>query len=281
VEVSRNKIEIGFAACSFIVGMVLLLSVGGALQYQFGMVGLMLTELMILAVALLSTRISRMDFRRVFRVRRSSGLEWLGSLFVYLGAFFGAAAVSYLLSWLVPRAAETSAEINGFILSGGFIFALVGVTILPGICEEAWHRGYLLSSLRSIKSVAFRVVIMGLAFGLFHFDPTRFLQTMILGFALSFMRVKTDSMLPSIVFHCLNNLISVALVFALSSLSQNLPEQALQAAEVSSGSLSLAMLAPLVIGALAFCVLFLALARLVFGVVDKRRAVAQAWPPPA
>jgi membrane protease YdiL (CAAX protease family) len=280
VEVSRNRIEIGFAAGSFIVGMVLLLSVGGALQYQFGMVGLMLTELMILAVALLSTRISRMDFRQVFRVGRSSGLEWLGSLFVYLGAFFGAAAVSYLLSWLVPRAVETSAEINGFILSGGFIFALIGVTILPGICEEAWHRGYLLSSLGSIKSVALRVIIMGLAFGLFHFDPTRFLQTMILGFALSFMRIKTDNLLPSIVFHCLNNLISVVLVFVLSSLSQNLPEQALQAAEVSSGSLSLGMLTPLVIGALAFCVLFLALARLVFGAVDKRRATAQAWPPP-
>jgi membrane protease YdiL (CAAX protease family) len=261
--------------------MFLLLSVGGALQYQFGMVGLMLTEFMILAVALLSIRISRMDFRQVLRVRRSSGLEWLGSLLVYLSAFFGAATVSYLLSWLVPRTAETSAEINGFILSGGFIFALVGVTILPGICEEAWHRGYLLSSLRSIKSVVFRVIIMGLAFGLFHFDPTRFLQTMILGFALSFMRIKTDNMLPSIAFHCLNNLISVVLVFVLSSLSQSLPEQAIQVAEASQGSSFPGMLIFLAIIALFFCVLFFVLARKVFGAVDRRRTVAQVWAPPS
>jgi membrane protease YdiL (CAAX protease family) len=274
-KMSRNKIEIGFAICSFIVGMVLLLSVGGALQYQFGMVGLILTELMILAVALLSTRISRMDFRQVFRVRRSSGLEWLGSFLVYLGAFAGAAAVSYLLSWLVPSTAEASAEINGFILSGGFILALIGVTVLPGICEEAWHRGYLLSSLGSIRSVALRVIIMGLAFGLFHFDPTRFLQTMILGFALSFMRIKTDNMLPSIVFHCLNNLISISLVFVLSSLSQRLPEQALQVAEASQAQGSLYLV--LIVGALFFCALFLVLARWVFRVVDKRRA----WPPPS
>jgi membrane protease YdiL (CAAX protease family) len=289
MEVPRNRIV--FAAFSFVIGMVMLLVFGGALQYQFGMVGMVLTELMILAVALLSTLASRLDFRQVFRIKRSSGLEWLGSFLVYLSAFFAAGAASYLLSWLMPSVAETGAVLNEFILSGGFILALIGVTVLPGICEEAWHRGFLLSSLGSIKSVAARVIIMGLVFGLFHFDPTRFLQTMILGFALTFIRIKTDNLLPSITFHCFNNLISVALVFVLSLLTQSIPEQALEAAGATQGPMPLGTLFALVTGALSLSVLCFTLSRHVFRIVDRRRAslAAQAaqqpvspdWPAPS
>jgi membrane protease YdiL (CAAX protease family) len=271
-----------FAVFSFIIGMIMLLALGGMLQYRLGMVGMILTELMILAVALLSTLASRLDFRQVFRVRRSSGLEWLGSFLTYLSAFFAAAAVSYLLTRVMPSVVETGAEINDFILSGGFILALIGVTVLPGICEEAWHRGFLLSSLGSIKSIAARVIIMGVVFGLFHFDPTRFLQTMILGFALSYMRLKTDNMLPSIVFHCLNNFLSVTLAFLLSALTQGMPEQMLQATEASRGSMPLETLIPLVTGVLSLSVLCFTLSRHVFKVVDGRRAAAaSAWPAPS
>jgi membrane protease YdiL (CAAX protease family) len=204
------------AGISFVVGTALLLSIGAMLQLRFGMTGMVLTELMILLIALLSTRAARLDFREVFRIRRSSAMEWLGCFLIYLAAFFAAAVVSYLLSALVPSVQKTSEYIGEFILSGGFIAALIGISLLPGICEEAWHRGYLLSSLISIRSVAARVIIMGLIFGLFHFDPTRFLQTAILGSALSFMRIKTDNLLIPIVFHCLNNLISVLTIFAVS-----------------------------------------------------------------
>ncbi|MDR1183583.1 MAG: CPBP family intramembrane metalloprotease [Coriobacteriales bacterium] len=275
MEVPRSKIV--FAVGSFIIGMLLLQFVGGLLQYRLGVLGLIFTELMILAVALVSTLASRLDFRQVFRVKRSSGLEWLGCFLVYLGAFFGAGVVSYLLSWLTPSILETNIEIDNFVMSGGFILAVIGVAILPGICEEAWHRGYLLSSLGSIKSIAARVIIMGLVFGLFHLDPTRFLQTMILGFALSFMRIKTDNMLPSVVFHGLNNFMSLALAFAILQPSQNLPEQTLQTTEVAQGLLPAGILLSLIIAMLALCVLFLALARQVFSVIDRRQAAAQGW----
>jgi membrane protease YdiL (CAAX protease family) len=278
METPRHKIAI--AAASFVIGMVLLLFVGGMLQMRFGMVGMILTELMILAVAVASALLSRMDLRQVFRVKRSSGLEWLGSLLIYLSAFFGALAVSYILSAIMPEMTETGTAISGFILSGGFILALIGISILPGICEEAWHRGYLLSSLGSIRSVAARVIIMGVVFGLFHLDHTRFLQTMILGFALSFMRIKTDNLLVPVVFHCLNNLTSVLLLFALSFLGGMLPEEAMQAASESSEyQMPLAMLAPLVLYIGSFSVIFLALGRYVFKRSDARNQARESLVP--
>jgi membrane protease YdiL (CAAX protease family) len=274
--------QIVIATVSFVVGMLLLLFVGAPMQYYLGMVGLVFTELMILTVALISMLVARMDFRQVFRARRSSAMEWLGSLLIYLAAFFGSLVMSYLLAALVPDMMEETSEfLGGFILSGGFAIALLGVVLLPGICEEAWHRGYLLSSLGLIRSVAARVAIMGVIFGLFHFDPLRFPQTMILGFALSFMRIKTDNLLVPVTFHCLNNLISVSLLFLLTAVTETLSEQGMEEMiETSASTPSAAALTILVLGALSLSILFLALGRFVFKRVDARRALIATWPNP-
>jgi membrane protease YdiL (CAAX protease family) len=272
METPRNKIAI--AAAGFVIGMLLLVSVGWTLQDKLGMVGLVLSELMILAIALVSTLAARLDFRQVFRFRRSSGMEWLGSFLIYLSAFFGSAAVSYLMTALLPDMMTESSELmGGFILSGGLAFALIAVSVLPGICEEAWHRGYLLSSLGSIRSVAARVAIMGIVFGLFHLDPTRFFQTVLLGCALSFMRIKTDNLLVPMAIHCLNNLFSTCLLFFLSYVASLLPEQEMEAAlEASGGAPDPALIAFLVLGACALSVLFLTLGRVVFKRVEARRS---------
>jgi membrane protease YdiL (CAAX protease family) len=235
------------------------------------MMGLVATELMILAIAVLSAKASGFDLRQVFRVKRSTGTEWLGSLTIYLGAFFGTATVSYLLAFFFPEVLETSQEISGFILSGGFVLALIAVSLLPGLCEEAWHRGYLLTTLGSLKSVAARVIIMGIVFGLFHLDQTRFLQTMILGFALSFMRIKTDNLLIPIAYHMLNNLISLALTFGLTQLYSSLPEQTLLEVQAASSQMPVGILLPLLVFTASLCALFVVLGRYIFKRVDARR----------
>jgi len=268
MEMPRHKIA--FAAISFILGMLILYFLGSALQDALGMVGLMLTEFLILGIALISTLASRLSLKEVFCIKRSLSKEWLASFFIYLSAFFGAAAVSYLLSYLSPSLAQRSTQLNSFMMSGGFALALLCVALLPAICEEAWHRGYLLTSLGSIKGVASRVVIMGLLFGIFHLDQTRFFQTMILGMALSFMRIKTNNFLIPVVFHGINNLLSLSMMFALSQLTQALgPEASGAAMDASQAALPLTLLIPLVCFTLAFSLGFLLLGRHQF----KRAAV--------
>ena len=286
MEIPRHKV--GFAAISFVVGMLLLFFAGGYLQSNFGMIGLVLTELMILAIALLSAVSSGLNLKETFRVRVSSGREWLASFLIYLSVFFGAATATYILTVLTPSIAETSSIISGFVLSGGFVLALIGVSILPGICEEAWHRGYLLTSLGSIKSVASRVLIMGLAFGLFHMDTTRFLQTMILGFGLSFMRIKTDNLLIPVTFHCANNLFSVAVTFLLALSSQSIGgdfSQTMAESSPETAAIQQSILLPLVCCTAALSILFLSLGLYNFKRVEiLKRApgifVPDEWAPP-
>ena len=290
MDIPRHKIAL--AALSFIVGMVVLYFAGGYVQYHFGVPGLVMSEMMILVVAVLSVLVSRLDFKQVFRVRSSSLRVWMSSLLIYLSVLFGAAAVTYLYVLVSPSLLDTSSEISGFILSDSFFLAVIAVAILPGICEEAWHRGYILTSLGSIKSIAVRVVILGLVFGLFHMDATRFFQTMILGMGLSFMRIKTDNFLIPVAFHSLNNLFSVVLTFASSSMSQGIGDEAYQAAlEGSVQTLSSAMLLPIIFFTLALSVLFLTLGLHSFKKVDALKQTPLAplpldspqplWPPPS
>jgi membrane protease YdiL (CAAX protease family) len=262
---TNSRYKIVAAAVSFVVGMVLLFFLGGWMQINFGMVGMIGTELLILAIAVLSALAGRVKLSQAFRVRRSGILEWLGSLAVYLAAFCGSLAASMLLVQLFPAISETGEALSGFITSGGLVLALIGVVLLPGICEEAWHRGYLLSSLGSIRSVAVRVIIMGIVFGVFHLDHTRLAQTMILGFALSYMRIKTDNMLVPVAMHCLNNLFSVSMTFLMLALPQEAVAQSTEAGTPAW------MLACMLLFFVALSLMFLTLGRYLFGLVERRR----------
>ncbi len=270
----RSILKVVFAAISFVVGCVLLLFVGGYVQYRFGMLGLAITEIMLLAIALISTLAARMDFKKVFRIKVSSGFEWLGSLLIFAGAYFAQYGITYILIYFFPtEITSSSTYINEFVVSVNMVLAIIIVSILPGICEEAWHRGFLLSSLSPlVKSVSVRVIIMGVVFGLFHMDPTRFLQTMCLGLALSFVRIKTDNMLVPISLHAFNNLFSVLVAFLLAQAMQALPSDVMSATEQTMQSgVSIVQMIPVVIMAASLSVVFITLGRYVFGVAEKRR----------
>ncbi|HBT95835.1 MAG TPA: hypothetical protein DEB24_07045 [Coriobacteriia bacterium] len=266
------------AAVSFVIGCVLLYTVGFQIQYRLGIWGVAVTELMILAIAIVSALFARMDLREVFRMKAPSGLEWLGSLAIFAGAFFAQYAISQLLNFIFPGSmVESNTAINEIVVSGGMVVAIIVVSILPGICEEAWHRGYLLGSLSPlIRSVTARVLIMGVVFGLFHMDPSRFLQTMCLGIAFSFIRIKTDSMVAPMALHAGNNLLAVGMAFLLVTMMQSIPDSMMPSVEQSmqTGLSPLTLLA-LLLFAVALCVVFTTIGRHIFRVVEKRNRLKQ------
>jgi membrane protease YdiL (CAAX protease family) len=225
--------------------------------------GLVITELGILVFAVVSALASGLKLRAVFRFRKVRAWEWRGCCYLYLGLFFLAYACSALLATITPEMTEVSQELNSFMTSTNFGFALIAVCILPGICEEAWHRGTLLSSLGSIKGIVLRVVIMGIVFGLFHLDPYRFLPTMVLGMGLSYMRIKTDNMLLPMVFHTINNLIPLTLGFLLLSANSALEGQGAlaSATDAATQELSLVISIATIVFALALGALFVYLGR--------------------
>jgi len=83
--------------------------------------------------------------------------------------------------------------------------------ILPGVCEELFFRGFLLSSLRVEMKAAAAVVVSAVCFGIFHVvlaggaAPERCLPSTIMGLLLGWVTWRCRSVIPAMVLHGIHN----------------------------------------------------------------------------
>jgi uncharacterized protein len=87
---------------------------------------------------------------------------------------------------------------------------LLIMAVLPGICEELLFRGLLLRSMRTACSDSVAVVVVGVLFGVFHFDPYRLMPVTLLGIFFGYLVVRTNSILPAMLAHIANNALAVS-----------------------------------------------------------------------
>lgn len=91
-----------------------------------------------------------------------------------------------------------------------FIFLM---SVTPGICEEVFFRGMILSGYEKIFSPKKTIIFTGLLFGLFHFELQNFMLPAFLGMVFAWLVINTDSIYTSILGHAVFNAIGVTLNF--------------------------------------------------------------------
>ena len=104
-----------------------------------------------------------------------------------------------------------------FVYRGPIDFALLLAVfaLLPAVCEEMLFRGFLQSGLvHLLEKPGMGIVASAVLFGLFHLDPWRFVGITVLGLFLGYLRHATGSLLPCVVAHATNNIVSVSLAAA-------------------------------------------------------------------
>jgi membrane protease YdiL (CAAX protease family) len=79
------------------------------------------------------------------------------------------------------------------------------LAVLPPVCEELLCRGFLLSSFRARFGDMQAVLFSALLFGVLHLDVHRVPATAMAGLALGYIRVRTGSIAPAILFHMIYN----------------------------------------------------------------------------
>ncbi|MBO7449377.1 MAG: CPBP family intramembrane metalloprotease [Clostridiales bacterium] len=193
----------------FAVLMAYFLTVCVWLQGKFGIPGLIMTEVSFLAIALFYCLICRVKIKEVFPIKLPKIRDLFGALCIYLGAFGLSLVATGIAGMILPSANEEVSALNNTLYgSMSFPVTLLVVAVTPAICEEAIHRGAILSNFRSIKKDWIIVLIMALMFGVNHVSFLRFGATAILGAALSYVVVKKNNMLLSMLMHFVNNSIS-------------------------------------------------------------------------
>lgn len=228
------------AVSGYVLALVFLLFIATPLQMRYGMVGLLWTELGLLALALLGTAVFRAPWRQVFNFRRPTVKGVFGTLLLWMGAYALVMLVSMFIMLIAPqRMTEVSSSITDLFTRVPFVLRFLLVAVTPAFCEEMLFRGYLLHHMQPMPAWA-RILGCGILFGVFHLDPVRFLPTAILGIFITWGALRSGNLLYAMLFHLFNN--------GLSTLATLVPSSA-DAAALESAS---AAVTPAVLGVYFF-----------------------------
>lgn len=164
-----------------------------------------------LLVPLLAVRLYRFSIQSTYALR-PPGLRSVAAA-VLLGASSWS-LVAALVTWVLPPPPELVKGLENLLLFEGAPFWVVLAlgALVPAICEEALFRGLLLGGLRSLGA-GWAVLISSLLFGLAHGSVYRLLPTFTLGMVMGLLRWRSGSLLPSMMFHGVNNGIAVTLLY--------------------------------------------------------------------
>lgn len=209
--------------------ILFLLLIAAPMQAAWGMTGLLLTELGLLALALGGAALLREKLSDVFPLGAPRLRPAFGAVVLWLGAYMPVLTAAILMQLLLPaQTVEVSAGITGLAVTVSPWLRFLIMAVSPAICEEAVYRGFILSHLGPLPAWA-RVAVCGALFGAFHLDATRFLSTALLGAAISWAVLCTGNLFYAGLIHLCNNALSVLATIALEAAVQSAPELAEQA----------------------------------------------------
>ena len=212
----QKKMKPWHGIIAFVVIMAVFIVVGIPIQARFGMFGVAITELMLLAMAIGAALIFKQNLKEVFPIKLPKLREVFGVLVFWMGGFLLAMIGIMIQTILFPQEMATvTGGLNGLMSSKGVILGILIASVMPAICEEAVHRGFILHTFKDIKRPWVIVLSMGVIFGIFHLSPFRFVQTAILGACMTWVMLKTENMVLPALFHGVNNLLPVLISFAL------------------------------------------------------------------
>ena len=149
---------------------------------------------------------------------------------------FGGVGLSALFSYLASFVSEPADN----MLTGSFFILFLLHALVPAVLEEAVFR-YIPLALISPESKKSAVIISAIFFALVHTSIEQIPYALLAGLVFAAVDVATDSILPSLVFHVLNNTVSILLQWDVSAGAVTAPVL------IALAALTLASLAVIVI----------------------------------
>jgi uncharacterized protein len=108
-----------------------------------------------------------------------------------------------LPSWFDPKPImEIHSIWDGVLIIGNAV-------VVAALAEEMLFRGMVQQTLESVHETGKAILLSAIFFALLHLNPWWMIQITLLGLALGYMAWKSDSIIPTVIIHGLNNLLAV------------------------------------------------------------------------
>ncbi|MBR3141729.1 MAG: CPBP family intramembrane metalloprotease [Clostridiales bacterium] len=238
----KLKPWMGFAL--FAAVMAFMVFVSGYIQKAWELAGLAVTEVFFLVLSIAYAVVLKLPLKEVFPVKKFKAKDFFGSLFLSTGGVLLGLISVALVGMLYPKSLEGSdmQALNTYSRGEtGYLFTIFVMAVMPAVCEEAIHRGAILANFRAFKKDWVAVLIMGLFFGIFHLSSLRFINTVIMGICLTYIVVKKNNILLSLLMHFLINFGSVSLSYLMSSLVRTIGKGSLASVQMTAGTMKTAL----------------------------------------
>lgn len=96
--------------------------------------------------------------------------------------------------------------ITGFIKTeNAVIYGLIYIALVPAIFEEVMFRGYIQRALEKSWGIKAAIIVSGFMFGAYHLQPGNLLPLSFLGMIFAYVTYISDSLIPAMVLHFINN----------------------------------------------------------------------------
>lgn len=200
----------------FLLVFLSLVTVGSYLQVHHSYTGLILSQIIMVAIPLIYGLLIKMDFKKCLSFRKFQFEHILIALLVWFLAFM----VTVIYSLIFAKYLHMPEELNKYMhemVNGNFLLAFFSIAIVPAICEEIIFRGFLLNSFDlkdgTKKAAIISVVVSSLLFGVLHVYPIKIVQTAVLGLALGYIAKRSKSIYPAMFIHFMNNSLAVVALY--------------------------------------------------------------------
>ncbi len=217
----------------FCVVMAVFILICIPLQNRSPIPGLVITELILLAMSVLYCLIRGVRIREVFPIKKITLKDFFGCVIFLIGIYLFSILSVSVMQIVVPSSLSEAAELSDVLYgSMNYITTIIVVALLPAVCEESVYRGAILSSFRGLKNEWVAITLVGLFFSINHLSILRGPFTMIFGMALAYVVVKKNNILLSVMMHFMVNSFSATLGYIMSRIPGYM-DAALESAESS------------------------------------------------
>lgn len=182
--------------------------VAGVALVNLGKAGAFLIEGLFLIPPLIYLRIKGYNVRRCLRWNPINVPQIFTALLIGLALIVLLDEADRLMNLFFPMPAELQEEIRNFLKAENtwdYVTIWLGTVVLAAICEESLFRGFIQVSMEAYGGVTRAVLFSALLFALAHFNPWWMIQILILGVFLGFISWRSNSAVPSMFIHGLNN----------------------------------------------------------------------------
>jgi membrane protease YdiL (CAAX protease family) len=206
-------LAVAFIAISFIMAMM-----GVGLKLS-----IFIIQYVIITIPIILLMKSKgLSIRKTFRFKKITFGQGFLSLLMTVLALPAAYTLNFIMNYILIKLdlfqVQTMDVGTGTI---NFFIMIFFISITPGICEEFFFRGLMLSGYEEKLKPSTAIFLTGVLFGIFHFNLQNLLLPTLLGIVFGWLVYTTGSIYSSMLGHGLFNLIGLSIMYSQDTVSSD------------------------------------------------------------